>query len=247
MDEALYTELAASERTYWWFVAKRSIILSLIDRYIEPTVDGRPYRALDIGCGTGGLIEDLAGLGFAATGCDTHSASLEACRRLGLEVSAGTLPDDLPFTDRAFDVIVLSDVLEHVEEDAASVEAVSALLAPRGILVCTVPAHPWMWTRRDDLHHHKRRYRRREFRRLFELETLDEELLGYYNSALFPVMIASRALSRVRRTDGIPDVRPLPRPLNALLRSVFGAEKHLLGRVPLPPGGSLVSVHRRVA
>jgi hypothetical protein len=104
-----------------------------------------------------------------------------------------------------------------------------------------------MWTRRDELHHHKRRYRRPEFRRLFDLPELSEMLLSYYNSMLFPLMVAARIVSRVTKSDEEPDIKPLPTPINALFRSLFEIEKTLLGRLPLPPGGSLISVHRRVA
>jgi SAM-dependent methyltransferase len=248
MDEALYDEMAASERTYWWFVAKRRIIHSLIARYLAPSAAADASRpvALDIGCGTGAMLEELETQGFETVGCDSHPASLQACHSLSLEVLSGTLPDDLPFDRESFDVVILSDVLEHVEQDAASVASVTSLLKPGGILICTVPAHPWMWTSRDELHHHKRRYRRREFRRLFDLPELSEILFSYYNSALFPLMIAARIVSRVTRSDEEPDIKPLPAPINALLRSVFEIEKTLLGRLPFPPGGSLISVHRRV-
>ncbi len=114
-------------------------------------------------------------------------------------------------------------------------------------MICTVPAHPWIWTRRDELHHHKRRYRSGEFRRLFDLPNLGKELFSYYNSALFPLMLAARILSRWTGADAEPDIKPLAAPINASLRAVFESEKRFLGRLRLPPGGSLISIHRRVA
>ena len=69
-----------------------------------------------------------------------------------------------------------------------------------------------------------------------------------YQAWLFPLMVAARVAERGRRAprDG-PPVRPLPGPVNGTLRRIFESEKHLLGRVPLPIGGSLISVHRRRA
>lgn len=248
MDDAVYTEMAAQERTFWWFAAKRRILTSLIGRYlVGPPDDGQQPKALDIGCGTGALLEDLARLGFEAVGCDNHPASFETCRRRGLAVSTGTLPDDLPHSEPSFDVIVLSDVLEHVDEDRESVEAVTRLLRPGGLLVCTVPAHPWLWTRWDDLHHHKRRYRHAEYRRLFAMPELTELLFSYYNSFLFPLMVGARIVSRWRQAYQEPNLTPPPAPLNTLLRTVFASERSLLGRIPLPLGGSLISVHRHSA
>jgi len=50
------------------------------------------------------------------------------------------------------------DVLEHVDDDLGSFRALAQLLRPGGHLFVTVPAYPSLWSRHDDLHHHKRRY-----------------------------------------------------------------------------------------
>jgi SAM-dependent methyltransferase len=176
---------------------------------------------------------------------DTHPLALEVCRAEGLDARAGTLPDELPFEPGSADVVVLSDVLEHVEPDHASAAAAAKLLRAGGILVCTVPAHPWMWTPRDDLHHHVRRYRKREYERVFENAGCERVLVSWYNTTLFPAMIAARSIAKWSRSTPSPDVRGLPAPLNATLDAVFSAERAWLTRGPLPFGASLISVYRR--
>ena len=47
------------------------------------------------------------------------------------------------------------DVLEHLDQDAASVQAAAKLLRSGGIIVATSPAYQWMWTSRDDHHQHR--------------------------------------------------------------------------------------------
>ena len=64
----------------------------------------------------------------------------------------------MPFAPASFDLVCAFDVIEHVDEDGASVAALGALLKPGGYLATTVPGQPWMWGLHDELHHHKRRY-----------------------------------------------------------------------------------------
>lgn len=217
---------------------------ALIDRHLTRPADAARPKLIDLGCGTGALLRECAHA-FDVAGMDTHEAAIEACARDGLDVRFGTLPDAVPFEPGSADVVVLSDVLEHVEEDHASAGAAAALLRPGGLLVCTVPAHPWMWTARDELHHHKRRYTRPAYERVFEHAGLEPVLVSWYNTTLFPLMGAFRLAKRVLPAGRAgPDVTPLPGPVNALLRTLFAIESSRLVRGPLPFGASLISVHR---
>lgn len=240
MDASYYRLHAELEETYWWFVAKNRIIMRMIGRY-----GPRAGRACDVGCGAGGLLKLLSAR-FEAVGVDLSPLALAYCAKRGLKAVEGGLPDRLPLEDRAFDVVVASEVVEHVKEDRASVERLCALLRPGGVLVCTAPAHPWLWSRHDELNHHQRRYTRAGFAGLFGGLPLERIVLGYYQSALFPLMVGSRLAEKVRGGRGGGDgVRPLPRVVNGAFRVLFEAEGALIGRVPLPIGGSLISVHRR--
>ncbi|HVP11786.1 MAG TPA: class I SAM-dependent methyltransferase [Phycisphaerae bacterium] len=244
MNEALYREMYDLEERFWWFVAKRNILLHLIDRYHRP-LPGRRSTACDIGCGCGALLSRLA-TEFDAVGLDSSPAARQFCGQRGLEVREGHLPDAIPFQEGAFDIVVLSDVLEHVQADAASVATAVRLLRPGGLLVCTVPAYQWLYTRRDTFHHHYRRYGYRDFKRLFAPHPLDVQILSFYNALLFLPMAAVRVLTRELGMDKeAPDIRVPHRALNGALRAVFEAEKRLLPRIRLPVGGSLISVHRR--
>ncbi|HVU64025.1 MAG TPA: class I SAM-dependent methyltransferase, partial [Phycisphaerales bacterium] len=174
MDEALYRLHAEREETYWWWVAKNRIILSLIQRFASPErSEGSALpsrRALDIGCGAGGILARLSKPPFNldAVGIDMSPIARDYCARRGLRALDGSLPGNLPFKEPAsFDVIVMSEVIEHVKEDRESVAAAAALLRPGGLLVCTVPAHMWLWSKHDDFNFHQRRYTRKQFGDLF--------------------------------------------------------------------------------
>ena len=65
--------------------------------------------------------------------------------------------------------------------------------------------------------------------------------IGYFNSLLCPLAVAERTVSKLRgKDDG--DVSLPPGALNRTLEAVFASERHLVGRLPLPPGLSLFAV-----
>lgn len=240
MDESYYRLHAEQEATHWWFLAKNRIIMRLIARYGPAS-----GRACDVGCGAGGLLLLLRER-FDAVGVDMSPLALEYCSKRGLPAVEGGLPDTIPLEDGSFDVVVATEVIEHVAADRASVQRLARLLRPGGILVCTVPAHQWLWSRHDDLNHHQRRYTRKTFAPLFEGLPLERIVLGYYQTALFPLMVAFRLAENLRgKTDDAAGVRPMPAFINTTFRALFQSEGALIGRIPFPTGGSMISVHRR--
>jgi SAM-dependent methyltransferase len=69
----------------------------------------------------------------------------------------------LPFPDRRFALVAAFDVIEHVEDDASVFRELARVLAPDGVLVCSVPLHPSGWTEFDAMVGHWRRYEPPEF------------------------------------------------------------------------------------
>lgn len=240
----MYALHAEHEATHWWYVARREIVLDLLRRGLGAP-DGT-LRLLDIGCGAGGLLPHLAEFG-SVTGVDPSPDAVAHAARHGTgDVHVGTLPDGLPFgSDDRFDVITLLDVVEHIDDDVLSLRVISRLLAPAGILVLTVPASPFLWSGHDIVNEHRRRYTRATLRDRLERAGFQVTMLSYYNAALFPPIAALRIMRRLLRgTEARADVGAVPAPINALLRTVFAAERHVLGRLPLPFGLSLIATAR---
>jgi SAM-dependent methyltransferase len=252
VDDALYRLHAEREETYWWWVAKNRIICSIIDRYwpVGHRAGSPRPTACDIGCGAGGLLFKLSSR-FDVLGIDMSPLARDYCKRRGFDVLDGSLPADLPVRQpESFDVIVLSEVIEHVPQDRASVAAVAQLLKPGGLLVCTVPAHMWLWTSHDDFNLHQRRYTRSSFGALFTGLGLTPRVLSYYQTASFPLVVGARLVEKLGKTFGRPDptepeIKLLPGPINWTLTKAFEAEKHWLPRARLPWGTSVISAHQR--
>ncbi len=143
--------------------------------------------------------------------------------------------------DGAYDLIALLDVLEHIEDDEAALRSIRTLLKPGGRILLTVPANRWMWSAHDTVHHHFRRYNPGSLRAVASAAGLKLYHLSHFNTLLFPLAAAARLAGKLAGREEADDAQP-PAPLNAAFTSIFGLERHLLGRVPLPFGISLFAV-----
>ena len=241
MDRAVFDRMAEQDATHWWYTARREILSDVIARQIRPPSGA---RILEVGCGTGHNLAMLESFGpVDALELDAPAREL-AAQRLGRAVGDAPLPE-LPGVERdAYDLVALLDVLEHVEEDEAALRGVAECLASKGAVLLTVPANPWMWTVHDEHHHHHRRYTEATLRSVIQRAGLTPQLVTHFNTLLFPPIAAARAWGRLRGQEESDDRMPSPR-VNRLLEGVFGLERHLVGRVPLPFGVSLLAVARR--
>ena len=95
------------------------------------------------------------------------------------------MPYRLPEFQTSFDLITLFDVIEQVDEDLASLEALSRLLKPSGRIVITMPAFNFLWSAHDDENQHKRRYLASGFSDLAAQADLTLDYVSYFNFWLF--------------------------------------------------------------
>jgi len=242
MDAALYPQMAAVEDTHWWFAGRRAICERMLDRI------GLPSDAviLELGCGTGGNFPMLARRGqLYAMDADESALGFAASRRLA-KLARGSLPGEFPFAANRFDLVVMTDVLEHLDE-RGSLCMVRSSLRPRGWLLMTVPALGWLWSEHDATHHHRRRYRAIELRRLLGDCGFAIDYLSYYNFLLFPAIAGVRLFQRLsaaapNRANRKHDLTMPSRFVNAVLLRLFSCERFVLGPFRPPIGVSLIAV-----
>jgi 2-polyprenyl-3-methyl-5-hydroxy-6-metoxy-1,4-benzoquinol methylase len=243
MQEELYAEIFVAEEKHWWFVARHRIVLYLLKFYLPPN-SGAPYKIADLGCGCGMMLQRLAQK-YDAVGIDGSRHAIDFALQRGVKAELGSLPDDVRLSRGTYDAVLMLDVLEHLKQDRASVGVALSLLKPGGILICTAPAHMWLWTQFDEDHHHFRRYSKRQFRSLFDEPFIRLELLSHLNSLLFVPAAMWRILAtKVFERDRARYLK-LP-PFNSVLGSIFAFERLLLGKVPLPLGLSFIALARKI-
>lgn len=238
MERIIFDRMAALDQTHWWYVARRRILSDVVSRIIKPPVDA---RILEIGCGTGHNFGMLGAFG-TVDGLEVDDAARQiASDRLGRPVGSARLPNLDGIADGSYDLIALLDVLEHVEADAASLASIRTKLKPGGRILLTVPANRWMWSAHDTVHHHFRRYNGADLRGVVATAGLSVVCMTHFNTILFPLAALFRILGKLTGREDADDAQPAA-PLNAAFTALFGLERHLVGRIPMPFGVSLLAV-----
>lgn len=237
MDRATYDRMAEIDKDHWWFVARRRIIASLIEKH-RPKPG--PLRILEVGAGTGSNLELLKSFGTVDAIEPDDGARAFAEQRSGLSIKGGYLPH-VPLDDGAYDLIVLLDVLEHIPGDVEALTYLNTKLAPGGRILLTVPGAPWMWSAHDVAHHHQRRYTGAQLRDTVARAGLTPRFTSHFNSLLFPLIAAVRLAGKLSGREGGDDALP-PKPVNAILTALFGAERHWVASLSIPFGVSIAMV-----
>ena len=236
----MYQQMMEVEDKHWWFVARRSLIEQVISKLNLPE-DAEIFEA---GCGSGGNLAMLARHGKVYAMELNETARLFA-RNLQIgEIQPGCLPDDIPFPDKKFDLILLLDVLEHLEEDTASLQALSTKLKPSGWLLITVPAYPWLWSKQDELLHHKRRYILSNLCKIVSSAGYKVHFVNHFNFVLFPLIAIVRFVQNLFNKGGNEQAMP-PQLINQILTFLFAFECHLINRLYLPFGVSIMLYAQR--
>jgi SAM-dependent methyltransferase len=198
----------------------------LIDR-ARPWLSG---RVLDVGAGIGTHTVQLRDLvdEVVAVEPDPLFAQMLRERVNGVEIVEG----DAAAVGGSFDAIVCFNVLEHIEDDEATLRRLRELLVPEGALLLLVPAHPALFGPIDTAFGHRRRYSKRELKQKLERAGFELEVLRHVN----PVgAIGWVTQSRIRKRE-----RMSYRGLDLYDRLV--PVLRLLDNVPLPVGLSLWAV-----
>ncbi|MGE3835128.1 MAG: class I SAM-dependent methyltransferase [Acidimicrobiia bacterium] len=241
MEEADYRTTYELEGDNWWFVGTRRICLDLLDGVCPP---GRDARILDVGCGTGLMLDELAPRG-RAVGVDVSATALDFCRLRSAPALLRADGGRLPVGDGEVDAVTAIGVIEHLDDDRAALEEWRRVLRPGGGLVLLTSAYQWMWSGHDVSNHHTRRYRSRDVRRLLEGTGFRPAVVSYVNTVLFPPIAVVRAAERLARRGRSPaphkDTGEVPAPLNRALLGVLGLERRAIARRPLPFGVSIVA------
>jgi SAM-dependent methyltransferase len=239
MEASVYEAEAQNEQGHWWFVGRRKLFAALVAELGM----ARDAPILDAGTSCGTNLRMLRDQGFThVLGLDLSEHAARFCRDKGLgEVRIGSI-EQIPFPDASFDLVLATDVIEHVDDDLRALGELCRVLRPGGHAIVTVPAFQSLWGLQDDLSHHKRRYRSAQLERLVRQAGLVPKKKFYFNYLLFvPIWLARRAMRLWRpniRSEG--DINtPF---INTVLGSVFAADVATAGRLKPPFGVSLLLV-----
>jgi SAM-dependent methyltransferase len=97
------------------------------------------------------------------------------------------------------DLVLLMDVIEHVEDDVGLVREYAQKVAPGTRFIATVPAFMWLWSGHDVFLEHVRRYTLPRIERVLQAGGLTVELGCYFYAGVLPLVALSRVAERLRR------------------------------------------------
>ena len=251
MEPQLYERFFEVEERFWWSVGTRRVFFGIIDELL----DDRPARVLDVGCGTGIMLKELSRGRRQAYGSDRSELALSFCKKRGMASLVRCDATQLPFATDCVDLVTALDVIEHLDEDEACVREMARICRRGGHLLLHVPAFPFLWSDKDDLNHHRRRYRRGQLLRLVEGCNLRVERIFYFNCILFPVAVLRSLLqSAVPRREPPPIAEEaktldrlyrIPAWVNRVMIGLMDFERRLVTRYPIPFGMSLVCLAQK--
>ncbi|HEX8994204.1 MAG TPA: class I SAM-dependent methyltransferase, partial [Candidatus Paceibacterota bacterium] len=183
MKEEMYDIMYQTERDHWWYRVRRELVSRLLGQ-IQKKRGGTPLHILDVGCGTGLLMQEMQQFG-QIEGVDMSERAVAYCRERNLNPVVGSA-DSLPFPDGSFDVVVMLDVLEHLEDDSIGAREIYRILKPGGIAIVTVPAFMFLWGDTDEIGNRYRRYSRTQLLSRLREAGLQIDRSTYFNTLLFP-------------------------------------------------------------
>lgn len=239
-----FFELSRLEAENFWFRARNELILWALRTY-KP--DASTF--LEVGCGTGFVLSGIA------RACPKLAVSGSEIFLAGLSHAAERVPSAhfmqmdarrVPFVEE-FDAIGAFDVLEHIKEDETVLAQLHSAIKPGGVLLLTVPQHPWLWSVSDEYACHVRRYKRAEIEQ--KVLSAGFELLrsSSFVTSLLPAMMLSRVLQK-QETNGFDPAGELKinKALNTLFYGLMILElAGIKAGINYPVGGSRLVIAER--
>jgi len=219
---------------HWWWRAREQAILQVIRQHLGSSSG---LRILDVGCGDGLFFDRLAEFGdVEGVEPDEGLVNPQGPFREQIRVA----PFDTNFRSSApYLLVLMLDVLEHLNNPGEALRHAHSLLMPGGALLLTVPAFQILWTNHDTINHHRVRYRRGTLRPLLRqagFAILEER---YWYQWTCPVKLAIRMFERVlHRPPAV--ARVPPKWINRSLYWVSRAEQETLGAIGMPFGSTLM-------
>lgn len=241
MQKREYKNIFENEQIHFYYVACHRIILSILKKYL-PKKDG--LKILDSGCGTGLLTKKLEQLGKVYA-IDISDEAIRFAKKRGINVKKASVLKT-GFSKNYFDAIVSIDVLSHkfVEDDQKAIEELYRILAPGGLLILKVPAFEILRGPHDEEVYTKKRYTKRDFKKLLANSKFKKLSISYIGSFLFPILFIKNIFYQ-QANESRSSISQVWSPLNRLLIFTFKLEAYLTKFISIPFGISLLVVLKK--
>ena len=191
MDLKEEQAIGGDPASHWYYISKGKAIRSLIG-------EGPFASILDVGAGSGVFSRMLTEGGVAESSiCVDPNYSDEFLAR----DEAGPIDYVRSVTQSDAPLVLMIDVIEHVDDDVALIAEYARMSAPGTKFLISVPAFNFLWSAHDDFLEHRRRYSLETLERSVRAAGLEPVTLRYFFGMLFPAVAAMRMADRALRGD----------------------------------------------
>ena len=240
MYKSEYRAMFELEDQLWWYSGMRAITETMLREQV-----GQVDAILDVGCGTGYSMKWLRRRfnprRVFGVDLSEHAAALWKDASVDSAVIASATL--LPFLPHSFDLVTCFDVVYQLDEEGVSgaLAEMNRVLKPGGLLFIREPAYDWLRGSHDVIVATRQRFTLSRLRRALVARGFKPKRMTYANTLLFPLAVAHRLASGMKK-DGGSDVRPVAPAINSMLAGVLGLEAKLLRVLRFPFGLSTVAV-----
>ncbi len=223
----------------WWLKARRNLLLKIMPEKIK--------TVFEIGAGTGRTLEMLKEKGFSVEGLDSSKNAVKFAQRKGIELKHSAI-ENFYFVKK-YDLVLLLDVLEHLEEDSEALKQISKSVEENKFIFLTVPAFQFLFGPHDKLLYHFRRYNKNQIKFMLELNGFKVEKISYWNFFLFFPSVSIKLFKKFfykNHSKAESDLNELFEPLNSVLYYILKFENFLISKgINFPFGTSIVCLARK--
>ena len=235
MESNVYKRQYEQNSNHWWFEGRKFIIKSILANFLK----NKKKRILDYGCGVGINLDMLSKFGKVFY-YDKSKLAIKYVKKNYRKRKDILRINDLTHFKNKFDLIVLTDVIEHIKNDKGVILKIFNLLKNDGFVLITVPAFQSLYSSKDISLKHYRRYNKAGLFRLLN-KNFNTIKFSYFNFILFIPISLFILFFKIVKINFINNVEKKPNFfLNKLAFYLFSFEGFLINRLTFPFGLSII-------
>ena len=243
MEPQIYTLHRENEKEHWWYKGRREIISTIINKYIRKN---QKLKILDFGAGSGTNSAMLSNYGDVYV--YEKDKNIQDYLKKKFEKNSNIFVLEEINENIFFDLIIASDVIEHIENDDNIIKFLYKILKVDGKILITVPAYNFLYTERDKVLGHFRRYNSNMLKKKTE-KYFKIIKLSYYNFFLFflsLILFLFLKIFKIKNLITSPERTPNFM-INNLFCNIFKSEKFFLKYLNFPFGASIIYFARKIS
>jgi hypothetical protein len=229
-------ESGVDPKIHWYYQSKKIPLVAFVKKiFAQKKV---PLTLVDVGSGSGFFMYELyekipqmiskiylVDIGY--TESETAATSNQVIEKIK------SLPDEMENA-----IVVMMDVLEHLDDDHAMLQAIREKSKGTNHYFITVPAFMDLWSGHDVYLGHYRRYTRKSLSALLDHSSYQKDKIYYIYGLIFPMVWMARKLTG-KKDQPESDMKPMSPLVNGLLKSVCSLEM-AIGKMNTVAGVSVV-------